>query len=144
MTVHMIKLCVGTDTVGDLAKWQVSRIAAATEAGTDSRLKHITRNTPKRAREVTDGGSLYWVVCGVIRVRQLITAIEPHERDDGRPACALILAPQLVRTQPRGFRAFQGWRYFPVEDAPPDIPKGFDADDVPADMAAELRGLGLI
>ncbi len=144
MTVHLIKLCVGTDKVSDLAKWQVGRIAAATEAGTDARLKHITRNTPRRAPEITDGGSLYWVIRGVIRVRQRITAIEPYERDDGRRACALILAPELVRTQPRGFRAFQGWRYFPVEDAPADVPEGFAADDVPTEMAAELRGLGLI
>jgi len=144
MTVHILKLCVGSDKVSDLAEWQATRIALATKAGTDLRLKHITRNTPRRADEVTDGGSLYWVVRGVIRVRQLITAIESHEREDGRPACALVLGPELVRTQPRRFRAFQGWRYFAVEDAPPDLPAGADADDVPEEMAAELRGLGLI
>ena len=39
-------------------------------------------------------------------------------------------------------RVFQGWRYLEVEDAPPDI--GADnAGDMPAELVAELRDLGI-
>lgn len=144
MSVHLIKLCVGIDDVGHLQRAQALRMEEARRRGETPVLRHVTRNTPRRAAEVVDGGSLYWVIRRVIRVRQRITAIEPWERDDGKPACALILDPQLVRTHARTFRPFQGWRYFPTADAPADLSGRDDLDGVPAEMAAELRGLGLL
>ncbi len=145
MTVHLIKLCVGTEDVGQLARYQAMRLDQARNRGEVPRLRHVTRNTPKRADEILDGGSLYWVIRRLVQVRQRIIGIEAVRREDGRPACALILHPQLVRTEVRRFRPFQGWRYLPAEEAPFDLPDGDGAvDDVPAAMAAELRELGLL
>ncbi len=145
MTIHLIKLSVGVDDVRHLERLQASRLIDARRRDDTAELKHITRNTPKQAAEILDGGSIYWVIKGFIRARQLVTDIRPFKRDDGRPACALVLDPGLVRTEPRSFRAFQGWRYLAAEDAPPDVPlSGRLSDEVPAALMKELKGLGLI
>ncbi len=147
MSVNLIKLCVGIDDVEHLQQAQNARLDAARAAGqANPQLRHVTRNTPKRAQELLDGGgSLYWVIRRVLRVRQRITAFEAVEREDGKPACAIILHPELIRTQPRNFRPFQGWRYLSEGDAPPDLPAGTDASEsLPDGMADELRELGLI
>jgi len=146
MTVNLIKLCVGVDQVDELAGYQTARLKDMRASGIKNpQIRHVTRNTPKRSLEVLDGGSLYWVIRRVIQVRQRITGLEPVEREDGKPACAIILDPELVRTYPRSFRPFQGWRYFPPADCPADLPPGFDTNGtLPVEMAAELRTLGLI
>ena len=147
MSVNLIKLCVGIDDVDQLQEAQRWRLESARAAGDNNpELRHVTRNTPKRAQELLDGGgSLYWVIRRVIRVRQRITEFRAVESEDGKPACALILHPELVRTQPRSFRPFQGWRYLTEADAPADLPDGYDASDaIPEVMADELRELGLI
>lgn len=145
MSLHLIKLCVGVDDIRHLARLQAGRLAEARRRGDTPELRHVTRNTPRRAAEILDGGSLYWVIKGFIRVRQPVIDIHSVEREDGRPACALVLDPGLIRTEIRSFRRFQGWRYMAVEDAPRDAPPGAGSDeDVPAEMAAELKGLGLL
>jgi len=145
VTVHLIKLCVGVDDVGHLARLQGERLGDARRKGQSPVLKHVTRNTPKNTNQILDGGSIYWVIKGFIRVRQPIIGIEPVDRSDGRPACALVLNPNLVRTEIRSFRPFQGWRYLAVEVAPADAPPSTGSDaDVPAEMAAELKALGLL
>ena len=147
MSVNLIKLCVGIDDVEQLEVAQRARLEAAHAAGiSNPELRHVTRNTPKRAQELLDGGgSLYWVIRRVIRVRQQITEFRAVEREDGKPACALILHPKLVRTRPRSFRPFQGWRYLASSDSPPDLAEGYDASDsLPELMADELRELGLL
>lgn len=145
MTVHLIKLSVGVDDVEHLERIQAKRLADARARGGPAELKHVTRHMPRRADEVLAGGSIYWVIKGFIRARQRIVAIRRASRADGTPACALVLDPALVRTERRGFRPFQGWRYLSAERAPADAPEGRRADDeVPAKMAAELRQLGLL
>ncbi len=145
MTVHLIKLCVGIENVEHLAEVQRTRLEAAKARGEKPQLRHLTRNTPRRKDEVLDGGSLYWVIKGVIQARQRILGFEPTQRETGAPACAIIYDANLVRTEPRGFRAFQGWRYFPPEKAPADLDATRGASgELPADMAAELRDLGLL
>ncbi len=146
MSVNLIKLCVGVDKVEQLAGYQSERLKDMKAGGVKNpQLRHVTRNTPRRAAEVLDGGSLYWVIRRVIQVRQRITGLEAVEREDGKPACAIILDPELVRTFPRSFRAFQGWRYFPTTDVPADLPADFDPKGaIPFEMAEELRTLGLI
>ena len=145
MTMHLIKLSVGVDDVEHLARIQAKRLADARRRGGAAELKHVTRNTPKRADDILDGGSIYWVIKGFIRARQRIVAIRPFDRRDDRPACALVLDPRLVRTEPRSFRPFQGWRYLAAASAPADAPAGRGATgEVPAAMAAELKQLGLI
>ncbi len=135
MTVNLLKLCVGIEDIEHLAEVQANR----------PELRHVTRNTPRRAAEVLDGGALYWVIKGFIRVRQRIVGLDPAERSDGRPACAIVLDRQLIKTELRAFRAFQGWRYFPFADAPPDLdPNREITAELPVDMEQELRSLGLL
>lgn len=145
MTLHLIKLSVGVDDVEHLAGIQAKRLADARRQGVAPELRHVTRNTPRRADDILDGGSIYWVIKGFIRVRQRVVAIRPFDRRDDRPACALVLDPKLVRTELRSFRPFQGWRYLAAASAPADAPSGRgSAAEVPAAMAEELKLLGLI
>jgi hypothetical protein len=145
MTVHLIKLSVGVDNVRHLERIQAHRLADAERRGDVPELMHITRYTPRRAAEVLNNGSIYWVIKRFIRARQRIADIRPVEGHEGRPACALVLEPGLIRTEIRSFRAFQGWRYLAADDAPADAPASMaGGDDVPAELAAELKGLGLL
>jgi hypothetical protein len=137
MAVHLIKLCVGADSIEDLREWQIARRHDWGE------VRHVTRMTPKRAAELVDGGSIYWVIKGEIQVRQRLLEIRPFTDDDGIKRCALVLDAELVATEcvPRG--PFQGWRYFPPNDAPPDL-NAATAQDLPPALRAELRALGLL
>lgn len=138
MSLHIIKLSVGVEDIEHLARLQKGRLEKTAD------LRHVTRNTPRRAAEILAGGSIYWVIKGFIRARQPIIDIRPVERDDGRAACALVLEPGLVRTELRNFRPFQGWRYLEKESAPPDAAPGYQGEEVPGEMMQELKKLGLL
>ena len=145
MTVHLIKLAVGVESVDHLAALQSGRLAEARAQAREPVLRHITRSRPQRAGEVVDGGSLYWVIKRIIQVRQRIVDVQSAAKADGRPACALVLDPDLVRIRPRAHRPFQGWRYLRPEDGPPDGHTGSGGvDALPSEMAQELRRLGLL
>jgi hypothetical protein len=145
VTVHLIKLCVGIDTVRQLEEHRDLRRADLRRRGIEPFDVHVTRNSPRRAAEVLDGGSLYWVIRRQIRVRQRIIRLEEVRDEEGTRRCALIMDTELIRTEPRAFRPFQGWRYFNVEDAPNDLAgAGDDTDEMPDDMRNELRSLGLL
>jgi hypothetical protein len=46
---------------------------------------------------------------------------------------------------PKPRAAFQGWRYFPAREAPPDLAKrGKGLIELPETMRRELRELGLL
>ncbi|MCU0894250.1 MAG: DUF1489 domain-containing protein [Rhodospirillales bacterium] len=144
MTLHLMKLAVGIDSVAHLRAVQEGR------RGEQATLSHPTRHAPKRAEELLAGGSLYWVIRGVIRVRQRLVAIEPGvaavAAGAARP-CLLVLDPALVETVPRPQRPFQGWRYLKGEDAPADagaVGAGQPAEELPAELAVELAKLGLL
>jgi hypothetical protein len=138
MTVHLLKLCVGVDDVDQLRRSQEIRTARG------ERLVHVTRNRPRRDGEVLDGGSLYWVIKRIVAVRQQIIGLEEVHGEDGVKRCAIILHPDLVLTMPQPRRPHQGWRYLEEDVAPGDAPKGGPAADMPTEMAAELRSLGLL
>ena len=145
MSLHLIKLAVGIDTVEHLQERQAERLREARRGDAAGRLRILTRNMPRRADEVLDGGSLYWVIRGQICVRQAITAIEAVEGGEHGRRCAIYLEPELVRTITRRSRPFQGWRYFDADNAPRDLAGDFDpAGEPPPEMAAELRELGLL
>ncbi|MFI4986561.1 MAG: DUF1489 family protein [Alphaproteobacteria bacterium] len=145
MTVNIVKLCVGCESVDDLAKWQKARLAQMRRRNPKARLSHVTRSMPKRADEVLDGGSLFWVIKGYVRVRQRIIGLRAVRGEEGASACAIELAPRLIKTQLVAWRPFQGWRYLEAEDAPPDLPKRSPGDDdLPPKLAAALRELGLL
>jgi len=144
MPLNLIKLCVGIDELQELRDWQDQRLARMRAAGERPQLRHVTRSWPRRADEVLEGGSLYWVIKGVIRARQPVAGFEEVlDPQEGIRRCAILLAEELVETEARACRAFQGWRYLEAKDAPADRPAGGDSD-LPAEMEAELRALGIL
>ena len=145
MPLHIIKLCVGCDTVQELKDWQDDWLKQLKRARKPLELCHRTLQTPKRRDEVLDGGSLYWVIKGFVLVRQRIIDLKPALKDDGTPCCAIVYDQELVTTRPQARRAFQGWRYLSVADAPPDgRAASKDESDMPLAMRAVLRELRLI
>jgi hypothetical protein len=145
MTLHLVKLAVGADSLDDLRQWMAARMAEARRRGAPFRHAHVTRMTPKRAEEILSGGSLYWVIKGQISARQPIVGIEPFMDRDGIGRCRLWLDGAVVAVAPRPMRAFQGWRYYEAKSAPPDIDEaqpGFA--DMPDALRRELAGLGLL
>jgi len=144
-TLHLVKLCVGTDTVEDLLHWQSRRSAERLAAGLDPRPRHVTRMWPRRADELLQGGSLYWVIRGVIRVRQRIAALEAVTGEDGIRRCAIVFEPALIPTAPRPRRPFQGWRYLAASDAPSDIGTApGDEPDLPPGLREALTQFGVL
>jgi hypothetical protein len=140
--LHLLKLCVGPKEVAELATGQARR------AVVDPPLRHQTRMVPKRAAELVEGGSLYWVVAGLIRVRQRILEVREERWDDGTACAGLVLDPELVLLQPRPQKPFQGWRYLEAAAAPPDAPRGAVAAEgmeaLPPALRRELEALCLI
>jgi hypothetical protein len=138
MPVHLLKLCVGVDSIDQLARFQARRLA------NEGELYHKTRHTPRRADEVLAGGSIYWIIKGFVRVRQRIVGVE-RRTGEGRGAhCHLVLDPELVPTALQPRRPHQGWRYLEPADAPPDAARGEVEEEPPPEMASELRELGLL
>lgn len=141
MSVHILKLCVGIEDIEMLREAQAGRLRQA-----DGRafVPGFTRRKPRRALEIIGSGSIYWIIRGTIQVRQCILDLVDAVDGEGTPYCELRLDPDLVAVEPRRHRPFQGWRYFKHSDAPPDLNRVEGDDEMPAEMAAELRILGLI
>jgi hypothetical protein len=145
MALNLIKLCVGCDSVRDLEDWIKQKLKDKRKRGEKPEHIHRTRMVPKRADELIDGGSLYWVIRGEIMCRQRIRAVRPFRDKDGVGRCGIVLEPKVVLVAPRPFRAFQGWRYLAVQDAPRDLDKAAPgAAAMPENLRRELRELGLM
>ena len=130
MPLHMIKLCVGVDKVETLER----------RAAKNEWLTVHTRMTPKRAPEIEDGGSLFWVMKGAVVCRQAVLDITTT--GEGRTSqCLITLSNEVIRTVPQARRPFQGWRYLEPKDAPVDL-STMDAGDLPEDLAKQLREMG--
>jgi hypothetical protein len=145
MALHLIKLCVGCDSISDLEEWIEENRVHHRRLGRDYEQTHTTRMVPKRMSELLKGGSLYWVIKGQVACRQPLLAIRPFTDSDGIGRCHLVLEPVLTPVDPRPYRAFQGWRYLTAKDAPRDL--GQHASDVltmPEAMRRELADLGLL
>lgn len=126
----MIKLCVGVAKVETLER----------RAAKGQWLTVNTRMTPKRADEIEDGGSLFWVMKGSVTCRMPILDIST--RGEGKAkSCVIKLSPEVIRTAPQARRPFQGWRYLEPKDAPPDL-STMDAGDLPDGLAKQLQELG--
>ena len=144
MTLNIKRLAAGTESVEQLAAIQEQRLAKARAEGI-GKLYTYTRMVPRRAKELTRGGSLYWVIKGAFRVRQTILAIDEDTDADGHRFCKIELDPELVPVELRGHRAFQGWRYMTPEEAPADRQcTNSGEEELPDEMASELRELGLL
>lgn len=137
--IHLIKLSVGTESVEGLADWQEMRAAA-----NGGFCRHVTRMWPKREPEILQGGSIYWVIKGVIQARQPILRLDEVIGEDGIRRCAIVMEPGLIRTQHALKRPFQGWRYLTPEDAPADLPEGkIHEEPMPAELSAALAEIGV-
>jgi hypothetical protein len=140
--LHLIKLCVGVKEVAELAEWQARRIKSAPP------LRHQTRMMPKRWDELLEGGSLYWVIGGLVRVRQRLLDIREDKWDDGTICTGLVLDHQLIPVEPRPQKPFQGWRYLDAAAAPPDLPRSATGavgiEKLPTTLRRELQALCLL
>jgi hypothetical protein len=143
MALHLIKLCVGAQSVETLAVWQERRLAPLRKAQKPLVLQHVTRHMPKRRDEILEGGSLYWVIKGYIAVRQRIVDLRQTIKD-GLPHCAICYDSRLVPVVRRAQRPFQGWRYLESSSAPSDLQGSSDDDDLPEELRTELAELGLL
>ena len=140
-TVNLIKLSVGTETVEDLALWQSTK-RAQTEDGLP---RHVTRMWPKRESEILNGGSIYWVIKGVIQCRQTVLRLDEVIGSDGIRRVAIVSDPKLVRVAGSLKRPFQGWRYLATADAPPDLPEGRKHEEpIPVELNKALAEIGVL
>lgn len=138
--VNLLKLCVGAEKVEDLIDWQQSQRGR----WPDGLPRHVTRMWPKRETEIISGGSLYWVFKGMILARQRIDGLEEVVGADGITRCAILLDPEVIRTEGAPRRPFQGWRYLSAEEAPRDLPKGRAREEaLPPALAQALAEIGL-
>lgn len=135
VALHLIKLVVGADSIEALEAWRAQNVAA------EPVWTVRTRQTPRRAAELVDGGSIYRVFKGAILCRQEILAVDTV--GEGRESrCHITVSPQVVRVAPVARRPFQGWRYLEPREAPADL-SGIDPTlAVPAELARQLREIG--
>jgi hypothetical protein len=139
--LHLIKLSVGTTSVEGLAEWHKSPRAQ----GPDGLPRHITRMWPKRAAELLEGGSIYWVFAGHVQCRQRILRLDEVIGSDGIRRCAIVLDPAIIRTSIAPKRPFQGWRYLQGLDAPRDLVQVRNSEDaLPASLSAALADIGVL
>jgi hypothetical protein len=145
MSLHLVKLCVGCDSVSDLEDWISQKLKEKKRRGQKPEHVHTTRMVPKRAAELKNGGSLYWVIRGRITCRERIVDIRPFADKDGIGRCRVVLDGRIVLVEPRLRSAFQGWRYLEVKDAPRDLSRAAPgASRMPETMRRELQELGLL
>ena len=139
--LHLMKLAVGIRDVAHLREVQADRLAR------QGQLRHLTRNSPRRAPELIDGGSMYWVIAGAMVVRQRIADVAPARYEDGSACAAIHLDPALHPVAGRPTRPFQGWRYLAADAAPPDIVAAGrirGLAELPEALRRDLLFLGLI
>lgn len=139
--VHLIKLSVGTESVETLEDWQKQK----SKQRKGGRYYHITRMWPKRAAEILNGGSIYWVIKGEIQARQRIIGFDEMMGEDGIRRCGIVLDPEIIRVTPALKRPFQGWRYLAPQDAPRDLSSGpTDEDPLPVELNRALAEIGVL
>jgi hypothetical protein len=134
----MIKLAVGARDVADIVRHQSGRTSPGTPVIVP------TRQYPSRAAELVDGGSLFWVVAGLVSVRQPIVDIRAIRREDGTRGTHILLRPELVPVELRPVRAFQGWRYLRPDEAAADLTPGAASNDLPLELRRRLAALSLL
>jgi hypothetical protein len=138
MALHLIKLCVGVSELKEFEEWRREEQRARRP------MHHVTRMFQKRSAEILKGGSIYWVIRGLISVRQRILKLEPVTGRDGIQRCRIVFDSAYVLVRPTPHRAFQGWRYLEKSSAPPDLTKRSGLAHMPESLRSELAALGLL
>ena len=145
MPLHLIKLCVGCGSPEQLKLGHAEELADLEARGRPRELVHTTRQFPRRKDDILPGGSLYWVMKGVILVRQPLVDLRAVTGADGIERCEIVYDEAIIHVRPTPRRAFQGWRYLNPADAPPDVGgRGSDFSRIPAAMRVKLLELGLL
>ena len=143
--LHMIKLAPGVRHLDQLHRWAEVTARRAAARGLPELAMFETRNTPKRRDELLDGGSLYFVVQGLIQVRAVLKHISTETGADGRSVCLVGLDPVLVPVHQAPRRPFRGWRYMDAAEAPADLGQGRGSHDtLPPELEQELARLGVM
>jgi len=148
MTIHLLRTCVGIESVSHLAEFQ-GEYRGFTDLGGEKLVALYTRRTPTRANDLINGGSVYWIITRLIQARQEIVDVATIQDEDGQNICRILMLPEIMMVSPTPQRHIQGWRYLDPAKAPLDLGLFNNAvagDSMPPDpeMAAELRNLGLI
>ncbi len=139
--LHIAKLAVGIRDIAHLHQVQAMR------ASQTPPLRHHTRSFPRRATEITNGGSIYWVIGGAMLVRQRVLDVIEDRWDDATKCAGLVLDPALIPVEGRPTKAFQGWRYLAAADAPADVSAqgpARGADGLPDELRRQLQALCLL
>lgn len=138
-----MKPAAGIKEIDELAARQSARIYKDEDG---RRVVDVyTRNRPRRDADLLEGGSIFWVIRRKLRCRQRIVGLETHQDEEGRNFCLITVDAEIVPTVARDQRPFQGWRYLDPARAPEDRFDHADAaEDLPDEMADELRALGLL
>jgi hypothetical protein len=145
MALHLLKLAVGCDGIGDLVAWIDETRLHYKRLGRPYEQLHTTRMQPRRLTTIEPGTSLYWVIKGQLLCRQRLTEIRPFTDASGISRCHLVLEPVVHPVVPRPLRPFQGWRYLDGKDAPADLARrGGEAVEMPEALRKELAGMGLL
>jgi hypothetical protein len=145
MTLHLIKLCVGVDSIRELDEWIKERLAEKKKKKQPLEHIHTTRMMPTQKEALLDGGSLYWVIKGVISCRQKLIDLRPFADKEGVKRCRVVMEPKLVTVVPKPRSAFQGWRYLKANEAPADLAKGEKGvAAMSEEMRRELHEMGLL
>ncbi len=99
---------------------------------------------PKREQELLAGGSLYWVIKGLILARQEIVSLEEVIGSDEIKRCGIVLSEHIIKTYPKPKKPFQGWRYLRPDQAPLDYGHFSSAEDeLPHLLQLELSKIGV-
>lgn len=143
MTVHIIKLVVGVESLEQFA--QIQKREMFDYHGVPA-VPCWTRFKPKRADEILrEGGSIYRVIKNRIQCRHKILGFEMVEDAEGKTRCMIVQDARMIKTLSKPRRPFQGWRYLEPAKAPADRGVYSSAeDDIPADIEAGLKDAGLL
>lgn len=145
MTVNLLKTAAGLQDIDQLIARQADH---KIKFGGKNVVYAYTRYMPKRGQEIIDsGGSIYWILKNRIQVRQKVLGFNMVTEADGFEWCQIVLEPRLYQTMAVQKRAIQGWRYMEGKDVPRDrgvYSSGSEDGEPPAEMAEELRKLGLL
>lgn len=142
MPLHLQKLSVGSESIETLREWQLAVVARRVKKGEPPFHQHVTRMFPKQKAELLDGGSIYWVIKGLIQCRNRIIDLQETRTSDGRKACAIIMEPGPIAVVPTPKRPFQGWRYLKAGDAPADLAGASGGAELPPELRTRLVNLG--
>ncbi|MAF98518.1 MAG: hypothetical protein CMH26_07780 [Micavibrio sp.] len=144
MSIHLIKLVAGVQTLEDYAEIQKREVF---DYHGQPATACWTRYKPKRGDEILrDGGSIYRVIKNKIQCRFKILGFEIVEQPDGKTMCMIVQDARMIKTLSKPRRPFQGWRYLEPGKAPADrgVYSDADAEDIPPDIEAGLKEAGLL